>query len=208
MDELKKMRNFNNTIKSYDDRVRHVSDLLSDLEVDELVRQSLDGNSFTYDNIEKNLEELGTYILESQDVESERKVEDSFYLNERRFNRGTIYKNSVYVEKSVLENLQLEDLTGIEDTLHNEYIARLFKDITNAELINILKNIDAANSLNNEFLKDYISFICEDVIDNCSSGKDLAIINLFTKGNSSRSISKKVNLQHTTINRRVAKLTK
>ena len=210
MGELKKLKSFDNTKKKYEDRKKHVEDVLDSVELDEILAQAVCGDDYTLGKIEKSLEDLGTYLLKSSDIESERKIKNSFYRDETRYREYAIGKNTASVDFENREDLHvIHDYEDVE--LSEDYIFSLFdpEKITEKEKRNVLKiGVKELPNIKNKYLIDEIENLFDEQIDKTQSGRDLLIINYATKGLTDMEISKKISLPKSTTTYVLSKILK
>ena len=208
MGELKKLKSFDNKKKKYEDRKKHVEDVLDSVELDEILAQAVCGDDYTLGKIEKSLEDLGTYLLKSSDIESERKIKNSFYRDETRYREYAIGKNTASVDFENREDLHIiHDYEDVE--LSEDYIFSLFdpEKITAKEKRNVLKiGVKELSLIKNKYLIDEIEYLFEEQIENSRSGKDLLIINYASMGLTDYEISKKLKIPRRTISENLKKI--
>ena len=208
MGELKKLKSFDNKKKKYEDRKKHVEDVLDSVELDEILAQAVCGDDYTLGKIEKSLEDLGTYLLKSSDIESERKIKNSFYRDEIRYREYAIGKNTASVDFENREDLHtIHDYEDVE--LSEDYIFNLFdpEKITAKEKRNVLKiGVKELSLIKNKYLIDEIEYLFEEQIENSRSGKDLLIINYAAMGLTDYEISKKLKIPRRTISENLKKI--
>ena len=208
MGELKKLKSFDNKKKKYEDRKKHVEDVLDSVELDEILAQAVCGDDYTLGKIEKSLEDLGTYLLKSSDIESERKIKNSFYRDEIRYREYAIGKNTTSVDFENREDLHIiHDYEDVE--LSEDYIFSLFdpEKITAKEKRNVLKiGVKELSLIKNKYLIDEIEYLFEEQIENSRSGKDLLIINYASMGLTDYEISKKLKIPRRTISENLKKI--
>ena len=208
MGELKKLKSFDNKKKKYEDRKKHVEDVLDSVELDEILAQAVCGDDYTLGKIEKSLEDLGTYLIKSSDIESERKIKNSFYRDEIRYREYAIGKNTASVDFENREDLHIiHDYEDVE--LSEDYIFSLFdpEKITAKEKRNVLKiGVKELSLIKNKYLIDEIEYLFEEQIENSRSGKDLLIINYASMGLTDYEISKKLKIPRRTISENLKKI--
>lgn len=204
---MKEIRKFDNSKKKYQDRKNYVEKVLNDVDVSEAVRGSLRGSSdHTYKKIENDLDELGTYLLKSHDVVSERKIEDSFYQREKDYYRRAIYKNAIHTDFYCEDNeFEIEEN---QKDLYIEYLFKLFNEADTTMKRNIVKAISSEDyqNLDDCTLKDFIKVYFEDYINDCRDGKDILVLNYLAKGLSDRESSKKLKVSQPAISKRIKKV--
>ena len=203
MGELKKLKSFDNKKKKYEDRKKHVEDVLAGVELDEILTQAVCGDDYTLGKIEKSLEDLGTYLLMSDDIESEREIKNSFYRDEKRYRQYAIGRNTASVDFEEREDLHIP-YDHEEHDLSEEYVFKLFdpEKITPREKRNVLKiGVKELNCIKNKYLVDEIEYLFEEQIEKSRNGKDLLIINYASKGLTDKEISNKIKVPRQTVSK-------
>lgn len=212
LDEIKKLRKFDNSKKNYEDRKEHVEKVLSEVKVDEVIRDCLDLESKTYGRLEDYLDDLGTYLLESSDIDSCRNIEDSFYRNDKYYNTSTAMgKNSMYIDlqEETWGNMFPNEIHN--DELNEEYIFRLFDEdnLTQKDKRNLLRiGVSEIKNIHNEHLRNEIENFFDSQINKVRSGKDLLVINYLAKGLNDSEIAEKLKVSRPAISKRFKKITK
>ena len=207
MGELKKLKSFDNTKKKYEDRKKHVEDVLAGVELDEILTQAVCGDDYTLGKIEKILEDLGTYLLMSNDIDSEREIKNSFYRDEKRYRQYAIGKHTTSVDFESREDLHLFDSHDYEkqdDSLSEEYIYKLFDPdtITTKEKRNVLKiGVKELSLIKNKYLIDEIEYLFEEQVEKSKNGKDLLVINYAAKGLTDKEIARKIKIPRQTVSK-------
>ena len=203
MGELKKLKSFDNKKKKYEDRKKHVEDVLDSVELDEILAQAVCGDDYTLGKIEKSLEDLGTYLLKSSDIESERKIKNSFYRDEIRYREYAIGKNTASVDFENREDLHIiHDYEDVE--LSEDYIFSLFDPdkITAKEKRNVLKiGVKELSLIKNKYLIDEIEYLFEEQVEKSKNGKDLLVINYAAKGLTDKEIARKIKIPRQTVSK-------
>ena len=185
-------------VESYDGRVDRLNDVINE-------RGSLSGTQLAV---------YTDYLLESKDIESERKIKDSFFLN-RKMNKhaykefSNIYtskeqptvdyfiKRNYLHEASVKENTQLR----LEECLKDFFYFSLSK--RRAILSEILA-IDI-HGYGSDFLDVVIEFF-DSISVNIKDDIDYRIIKLITQGVKSSEIASELGLSIRTVDRRIEKV--
>ena len=203
MGELKKLKSFDNKKKKYEDRKKHVEDVLDSVELDEILAQAVCGDDYTLGKIEKSLEDLGTYLLKSSDIESERKIKNSFYRDEIRYREYAIGKNTASVDFEDREDLHIiHDYEDVE--LSEDYIFSLFdpEKITAKEKRNVLKiGVKELSLIKNKYLIDEIEYLFEEQVEKSKNGKDLLVTNYAAKGLTDKEIARKIKIPRQTVSK-------
>ena len=203
MGELKKLKSFDNKKKKYEDRKKHVEDVLDSVELDEILAQAVCGDDYTLGKIEKSLEDLGTYLLKSSDIESERKIKNSFYRDEIRYREYAIGKNTTSVDFEDREDLHtIHDYEDVE--LSEDYIFSLFdpEKITAKEKRNVLKiGVKELSLIKNKYLIDEIEYLFDEQVEKSKNGKDLLVINYAANGLTDKEIARKIKIPRQTVSK-------
>jgi len=200
MGEINKLKSFRNDKKSYEDRKSHVNSIFAQVDVNDMVRSSL-CNEYMMSNLEKSLEDLGTYLLASDDVESERKIRLGFYRDEKRYRQYAIGKNTLSTDFNTRDNIKSHIMIDEED-LKESYIFRLFdpEKLTIKEKRNILKiGISEINNINNKYIIEEIDNFLSYYVDKIKSGKELLVFNYAIKGLTDDEISMKISVPRRTV---------
>lgn len=202
MGEINKLKSFRNDKKSYEDRKSHVNSVLTQVDVNKLVKNSL-YNEYMMGNLEKSLEDLGTYLLSSSDVESERALKYSFYRNEKYYKTSTnIGRKTNIVDFEERDDIQFGEMNPEINDLKEEYIFRLFdpEKLTIKEKRNILKiGIPSICNIKNKYIVEEIDNFLSYYIEKTKNGKELLIFNYATKGMTDDEISIKINIPRRTV---------
>lgn len=175
------LKNMDFTIENSEDRIKNVENILKDC--DSLITEYVDKyykvsttNELSDDiNIFKNLEMLGTYILNSKDLPTESKQEYKIYTNEQLFmkaskeNEGDYDNVMLFLKNNkrneyVAKNLSIEPKDFEDDRLKEyllayksmlDYIGNQLSLARKGEKINI-KNIKLAKKISKELKDDMI----------------------------------------------------
>ena len=171
--------------------------------MDEILAQAVCGDDYTLGKIEKSLEDLGTYLLKSSDIESERKIKNSFYRDEIRYREYAIGKNTASVDFENREDLHIiHDYEDVE--LSEDYIFSLFdpEKITAKEKRNVLKiGVKELGLIKNKYLIDEIEYLFEEQVEKSKNGKDLLVINYAAKGLTDKEIARKIKIPRQTVSK-------
>lgn len=206
MGEINKLKSFRNDKKSYEDRKSHVNSIFAQVDVNDMVRSSL-CNEYMMSNLEKSLEDLGTYLLASDDVESERKLKYSFYRNEKYYKTSTNIGKSTFpfsvqdsefilykYENDVIDNLEVQkDKKKFNKNLIENMDKQEFKKLINN--YQKIKDFDASG----EIIKS-IDFMIKKM--KFKKENDKTIVELKRDGYTINQISEKINMPGRTIRER------
>lgn len=207
MGEINKLKSFDNTRKNYQERKEHVNNVLSSVDIDYLFRSSL-----PYDHkvsqIENRLDKLGTYLLKSHDIISERNLKYSFYRDEQRYREYTVGRQTDIIDFGAREDIHPPILKEEED-LTEEYIFRLFdpENLTIKEKRNILKiGISNISNVKNKYIIEEIDNFLSYYIEKAKNGKELLIFNYAIKGLTDDEISRKIKVPRQTVSKIINKV--
>lgn len=101
----------------------HIQESIDEIKLNEEIRGYMNGNQrFSDTGLSQHLENLADYFLESEDIKSNRKIEKSFFKNEREYGKYNQSKATLISEENTLDWL----CDGVErGTLTDEYIEKL-----------------------------------------------------------------------------------
>lgn len=207
MGEIDKLKSFDSSKKLYEDRKEHVEKVLETIDVNNIVKSSID-NTYRMYKIEDRIEKLGTYLLKSCDVESERSIKYSFYRDENRYGEYAIGKKTDIVDFDFADS-RIKNIEKNDDYLKEEYIYRLFdpEKLTLREKRNILKiGVSQIGKIENTFLIDELENFFEYYINKTKNGKDLLIINYASQGLTDKEISNKIKVPRRTVSEIISRV--
>lgn len=209
MGEINKLKSFRNDKKSYEDRKSHVNSIFAQVDVNDMVRSSL-CNEYMMSNLEKSLEDLGTYLLASDDVESERNIRLGFYRDEKRYRQYAIGKNTLSTDFNTRDNINSHIIID-EDDSKEKHIFTLFDPykMTIKEKRNVLKiGIPNKCYINDEFIVEEIDSLFNRFLCNVKNGRDILVINYAAKGMTDEEISVKIRVSRRTVSKIINRLIK
>lgn len=149
--------------------------------------------------------------MESQDIDSGRKIEDTFYRNEKH------YKTSYSIGKNTAVNTDLVEWKMNEHTLMDSelddyssssgYMSRLFNP-NNLDRITIRKIIMNMGEFDKVKDKELISALewFEDVLNDSLNEKELEFISLFKECNKVSDVSDKLNVSAQAVSNKLTRL--
>ena len=108
---LKEVRKFNNDIKTFEERKDFIETLYQDKEVLEEAMHN--------DKIAKTIEEQATYLLNSSDVSSGRKIEESYYRDEVDYRSNYPIGNKT-ISTDIEQREDIHQTTNHIDEMFNE----------------------------------------------------------------------------------------
>lgn len=173
-----------------------------------------------------NLEKATQYLLESSDIESERQLEYSFFIDDEKFNREYKYKKKKlkdkdrdyyseddYVIRSVLTDFKNSEYSDLLKGLYDDYVGKDIEvEITNINIVEILSLYHTIDSISNIdfyiYVKSFIENLVSDIIKRSNDSLDLKILYLLINGESIKDISKKLDVPNRTVYNRINKFYK
>ncbi|HFI0463176.1 TPA: hypothetical protein ACGO1T_000520 [Streptococcus suis] len=175
-------------MKTYSERLKYVEDIVENENLTEV-----------------QIEKFGDYLLTSKDLDSHRKIEDRFYLNDKEFRRykesNVLLCNTDKLDHIANENNQI--ITGV-----GQRFSELFQsyEIKKEKLIS---NYDKVIALNlDEAIRASIEEIVSEVIENVKSGIDLLCLNYLLFGYSQTEIANKLSISRLFIHRIIKRICK
>lgn len=209
MSALKKLRKFDNTKKELGERLEFVEKVLEDVEdLDKYIKKAVTNGDNS--KVEQYLENYGTYLLRAKDVESERKIKNSFYQTERDYRKSADYKNTNQIDFDDRDDICYSATWNCE-SLSEEYIFRLFDpdNMDNKAKRNLLKiGVSCLDKIENPHLKEEIELFFAQQIEKSKNGKELLILNYAAKGLTDKEISEKLHIPRRTVSERLSNLMK
>ena len=172
---LSDFRRYDNALTKHKDRLNYINELLNDSNNNFMSEYfsnyynaniNKDGELSENDVVCKALESLGTYLIESQDIQSNRKVKYRFWVDQKEYNK---YKESRNITSSAFETSDEDNNTDIMDMfvdkkndINQKIVGNISiekEDIKKIDDIKLLQDvIDSINSKS----------IIQSIKDNCS----------------------------------------
>lgn len=114
---------FDKELETSELRGNHIAENIDEIELNEEIRQHMTGDTrFSDTSLSTHLDNLADYFLESGDVESNRKIDQSFFKTEREYGHSKQSKTALISEENILDWLCNGDERG---TVTDEYIEKL-----------------------------------------------------------------------------------
>lgn len=228
--DKKKNKKFDVTLESTDERKKFIEEKLG--YISKLPSYVLMGYSTKnrrddkkFDRIPKLIENYTTYFLRANDVDSSKKTEYSYYVDEHdemiRQKNKVLYRNAEPFD-DVSSNNTLSHSETYIDNRRSDYMDNSHRETLNSQ---VLKYAFKTNSMEIKDYKKLLSMgvdvmlgtkdkelieIVEQVIFNCSmtakDDVDRMILKNFVQGIPLREISEKVGVGKTTVDRRIDKM--
>lgn len=176
----------------------------------------------------KLINQSAIYILRSGDVESERKIDYSFYRDDSKFyakGRGkwkpedervsdmlknTIKSNRYSTEEELYDMFTSTDI-DINESLNDSYVNRIFsyRNMEPPEIKRCIKEgIPVMEKILDENLKTHILGVYDFVIFGCKNDLDFKLIELYAKGISDKDIADNIGVSRQSIEKRFKKIVK
>lgn len=211
--DVGRIRKFSNELKTIEERVQHVTNLLEvenyDM-IDTYSRTSmLEGNKrFEERPINITIEALGTYLIRANDTESSRSGEYSFFETEKDYRKVKIGKDTISTDTS------LSDEIGGMGIASDTYFAKeerkdLTLDVSELDSTQIKRLIRMGLSEKDNKtskLQRTMAVIYNDIDKVVVGDLDKDILNLMVSGLSDEEISVELSIPRRTVNYRVNKI--
>lgn len=214
MVELNKKNWFKNVGNSLEDRKKHVQDILDELEDHTKVASStlVADRSFEKDPYFSSLDQLGTFILKSSDIDSCRSIDDSFYETERDYrSRYEIGKNSYSTDFTLPEN-DLRDNEYAQEDISIDIYYKMFNitAMSDSEIKRLIKYVlpkrNEDISIKGKLLELYD--LVNEIVEDTNDAVNKTIFDLLVNGSTESEISKVVNMSQAAVNKRISKMCK
>lgn len=203
---------FDNLKRTIAERNEHLNDKLDVDQLTEQVKnemhrgQSGEGNQ---QSTERYLEKLGTYLIKSPDVETHRKVENSFYLNDKDYKTHNKVGYNTIPDSECVESELENEMEFYEDELRSEYVMRLFnpKKLSEDDLRRFIINWGNYTNIENKLLREEIEDL-QSEIESVANAKDFEMLSLFGYGLNVTECAKEMGMSKQAISDRIKKLIK
>ncbi len=203
---------FDNLKRTIAERNEHLNEKLDVDQLTEQVKnemhrgQSGEGNQ---QSTERYLEKLGTYLIKSPDVETHRKVENSFYLNDKDYKTHNKVGYNTIPDSECVESELENEMEFYEDELRSEYVMRLFnpKKLSEDDLRRFIINWGNYTNIENKLLREEIEDL-QSEIESVANTKDFEMLSLFGYGLNVTECAKEMGMSKQAISDRIKKLIK
>lgn len=157
------------------------------------------------------LDDVANYLLESKDIDSGRKIKDTFYRNEKH------YKSSYAMGKNTAVDTDLTEWKMNEQTIEdsvlddyssvNGYLNRLFNtdNLDRMEIRKLIMNIGKLEKVTSKELLSAFEWF-KDVLKDSLSEKDLDFVSLFKKYDKIADISKELNVSSQAVSNKLTRV--
>jgi len=210
--DLKKIRKFDNSLKTIDERREYVEKLLGNNV--EMIDEHNHGAMLESDRLSENMplnitiEEFGTYLLKSGDAESCRSGEYTFYETERDYrSRYKIGKASIATDMS--SNDEFIDYAGesVENNVeYDKYKLFNFSEMTIEQKKNLIRVGLKEKDNPNCAIKDDLQSAYEYIIDLLSDVKDKMIVEMLISGRAEPDIAASLCMTQQAVNKRLNRI--
>lgn len=202
---------FENSMKTIKERNQHLNDKLDVEKLTEQVKIEMERGQCGeghQQSTERYLEKLGTYLINSPDVETHRKVEDSFYLNEKDYRNNSAVGKNTYPNSQEVE-VELESSSEIGDEITDDYLKRLFnpQNVSEDDLRRFIINWGNYTQIDNKVLRDEIEDL-QSEIESVANANDFIMLNLFSYGLNVTETAKEMGVTQGTLSTRIKQLVK
>lgn len=200
---------FENSMKTIKERNQHLNDKLDVEKLTEQVKIEMERGQCGeghQQSTERYLEKLGTYLINSPDVETHRKVEDSFYLNEKNYKmHNKIGYNTI--PDSVQVETELENRSEFNSSLDDGFIMNLFnpQNVSEDDLRRFIINWGNYTQIDNKVLRDEIEDL-QNEIESVANANDFIMLNLFSYGLNVTETAKEMGITQPNVTKRVKNL--
>ncbi len=202
---------FDNLKRTIAERNEHLNEKLDVDQLTEQVKNEMhrgqSGEGYKGASTERYLEQLGTYLINSPDVETHRKVEDSFYLNEKDYLEHNKTGRNTYADSEEVNN-ELEIKHEFDnDNLELKYVMRLFnpQKLTEDDLRRFIINWGNYTKIENKLLREEIEDL-QSEIESVANAKDFEMLSLFGYGLNVSDTAKELGIAQPNVTKRVRNL--
>lgn len=210
---VKSLKKFDNELKKLEDRKEHVEKILNEnceMIEDYIENSMLNGNARIEDKgINITIEQLATYLLKSQDAESCRSGEFTFYETERDYrSRYKIGKNTYSTDMGGRDDISKIHYDSYEEECFLPPMHELFNfdTMTPEEKKSLIKL--GLKEKDNEYseLRDTMSSAYEYIMDMLTDEKDRVIVDMLIQGRIEADIAKVVGINRPNVNKRIKRI--
>ena len=202
---------FDNLKRTIAERNEHLNEKLDVDQLTEQVKNEMhrgqSGEGYKGASTERYLEQLGTYLINSPDVKTHRKVEDSFYLNEKDYLEHNKTGRNTYADSEEVNN-ELEIKHEFDnDNLELKYVMRLFnpQKLTEDDLRRFIINWGNYTKIENKLLREEIEDL-QSEIESVANAKDFEMLSLFGYGLNVSDTAKELGIAQPNVTKRVRNL--
>ncbi|MFT8556569.1 hypothetical protein [Liquorilactobacillus hordei] len=182
---------FNKNKKTIIERGKHIKNTIDQIEINKNVRKMIDnGNSLEGTPLGEHLDNITNYFLESQDIKSGRRIEETYYRSERDYrNNFAIGRNAVNMTNNELETIESNSKFD-SSNIDINYIKRLF----NPEKLSeddirrfIVSGCNYTRTVSDD-IRCAISWLWGEVMSNCTD-REKEIVKMFDGKTSAKEVA-------------------
>lgn len=198
-------RLFNKKLKNINERKQHVENELDIIDLQDKITADVGREVRAEDSATgKYLENVANYILESKDIESNRKIKDTFYLSEKYYRSHTADGRYSYPDTEWIESIG-------ENEYHDRegYSKRMFdyEKLTESDLRNFMLNWCNYTQEDLGWLRsDYMDL--RECIESISNADDLKMLNLFDGKRTISDVADILGVKQPSVTKRIKKISK
>jgi len=202
---------FDNLKRTIAERNEHLNDKLDVDQLTEQVKNEMhrgqSGEGYKGASTERYLEQLGTYLINSPDIETHRKVENSFYLNEKDYLEHNKTGRNTYADSEEVNNELEMKYEFDNDNLELKYVMRLFnpQKLSEDDLRRFIINWGNYTNIDNKLLREEIEDL-QSEIESVANAKDFEMLSLFGHGLNVTECAKELGSTHQAVSDRIKKL--
>lgn len=187
---------YDNSLKTFQEREQYMFTVIEAMGIFEMTPSKLD-----YDK-------WGSYLLQSKDVLSNRKISDTFYINMSEAYKHKEYKGAYLVDLENRHDIQYGNGADPKELPNKEYLNRLFNygEMEYKEKRRLLRNFTNVNGDISLVVKNQIDFILEDILLSVKDNTDIKIIEYLTLGLTENQMSEKLGISRQAINKRIIRV--
>ncbi|MDN7145163.1 hypothetical protein QS460_04385 [Liquorilactobacillus mali] len=131
---------FDKELETSELRGNHIAESIDEIKLNEQIREHLTGDTrFSDTLLSTHLDNLADYFLESEDVRSNRKIDQSFFKTEREYAKYKQSKTALIGEENTLDWLCNGAERGV---LSDEYVAKLISNMSGKNVMRWIKGLN------------------------------------------------------------------
>lgn len=205
-------RIFDKNLRTVKERIEHIDSILNKSKIREEFLGDVKRGLLAQDSRSGHyLETVANYLLESPDIESGRKINNTFYPNEKYYWSKTSIAKCLKVSSDKLENYPEEQRFEIgQDTIRvlfkfDRINQKVIRNFILLGLVNKNKRDEASN--NNQLLLEALNWLGEEIW-NSMSEQDRKLVLLFDGRNSISYVANLLGVSHQNISKKIKKICK
>ena len=208
-----KIKKFDGNLKTLDERISFVENLVASNidEINEYIESGMLKKDIRIEQQPLNItiEQLGNYIIRSNDTPSSRDGEYSFFETEGDYRKTAIGKNSVSSDESSnewFENDVIEEVLYDEYNEYNRYKLFNFDNMTTEDKKRLIKFGLIEKDNEHCGLKDDLKSSYEYIMDMLTDDKDRFVVEMLMIGMTESDIAKELGVVQSSVNRRIDRI--